>query len=190
MQRFTGWLLILSSCALVGCGSDDAVDGQPVAGDDAGDDTSCPADTPAFTTGPAGLTVQDTSAGIKVRLDEAEYQPPAKAYNTWHLAITDLEGAALPQAQITWACAWMNAHGHGTNPKSITRLADGRFEIGKQNLSMNGAWAVRFWVNKTGTGKDFSGGSEQRNPNACNAPDSSQPNIEFKVCVPRQRGGS
>jgi hypothetical protein len=189
MQRFTSLLLIVAALG-TGCGSDDGSDGQPVADYDAGDDTSCPPETPQFVTGPAGLTREDATAGIKVRLDWAQYQPPAKDYNTWDLAITDLAGSPLPQAQITWACAWMPAHGHGINPKAITRLPDGRFEISKQNLSMNGGWDVRFWVNATGTGPEYSGGTEQRNANACKAPGGTQQNIEFKICVPRQRGGS
>lgn len=191
MPRYTIGLLVV---ALLGaaCGSDDSGDGPPtgqmLGADDP--DEACPADLPAFTTGPAGYTVEDAASGIKVRLDWAEYQPPANDYNTWKLAVTDLAGMPLPDAQFTWACAWMEKHGHGTNPKTITKQPDGLWEIGKQNLSMNGGWAIRFWINATGTGKTYAGGSEQRSPNACRAPDSSNPNIEFRICVPRERGGS
>jgi hypothetical protein len=191
MRRYANWLLTV---ALLGaaCGSDDSTDAksQPLGGAGMGGDESCPENIPPFVTGPAGFTVEDAQAAIKVRLDWAEYQPPANDFNTWKLAITTSAGEPLPQAQITWACAWMTKHGHGTNPKTIKRLPDGLVEIGKQNLAMNGGWDIRFWINATGTGQDYAGGSEQRSPNACKAPDSSQPNIEFKVCVPRERGGS
>ncbi|HKU39674.1 MAG TPA: hypothetical protein VJR89_16050 [Polyangiales bacterium] len=187
MQRSLSWMVLV---ALLGaaCGGDDS-DGSmttPQAGSGGGGGEECLPGTPEFVTGPAGLTAEDTAGGIKVRIDWADSQPPANDYNTWKVAVTDLAGMPLPQAQFTWACAWMPKHGHGTNPKVITRLSDGLFEIGKMNLSMNGGWDVRFWINKTGTGKDFAGGTLQRDPNACKAPDLSDQNIEFKICVPEK----
>jgi hypothetical protein len=148
----------------------------------------CPEDTPEFVTGAEGLTAQNDALNLKVRLDQADWIPPAKNYNTWEVAITDLAGAALPDAQITWACAWMPAHGHGTNPREIEKLPDGRISLVKQNLAMTGGWQVRLWIDPTGTAQPYAGGSDARSPNACSAPTSERESLQFDVCVPRDRG--
>lgn len=190
MQRYSGWLVLALSLG-VACSSDDDASVPRQSGDaDGGDEEDCPPGTEEFVTGPSGLEKEDAASGIKVRIDWADAQPPANDYNTWKVAVTDLEGMPLPDAHFTFACAWMPKHGHGTNPKTITRLPDGLFEIGKQNLAMNGAWDINLWIEASGSGKTYPGGSEQRNPNACNSPDSAQPNITFNVCVPRDGGGN
>jgi hypothetical protein len=172
------------------CGSDDGSEDSSVLDSDLEDDASsvCPPTTLPFTTGPAGLTAKNEAQSLQVRLDDANHEPPVRNYNTWEIAITDLAGAPLPDAQVTWACAWMPAHAHGTNPKAIEKLPDGRISVVKQNLSMSGGWQVRLWVDPTGTAAPFSGGSGTRNPNACTAPSNETANITFDVCVPRTSG--
>jgi hypothetical protein len=183
-------MFILALALPSACGSDDGSEDSAVLDPDVADDAAsvCPPTTPPFTTGPGGLTSKNEALNLQVRVDEADNQPLDKGFNSWEIAVTDLTGAPLPAAQLTWACAWMPEHGHGTNPKAIEKLPDGRISLVKQNLSMNGGWQVRLWVDPTGTAPPFSGGSGTRNPNACTAPSNDPANITFDVCVPRTSG--
>ena len=198
MQRshtiiFAGACIALSSTA---CGSDST---SPVAdlSSDAGVDPSaeCPANTPTFADGPNGLQAPiDTKNGIAVRLIQAQFSPPAKMSNDWTIAVTDPAGAPTTNAQITWACAWMPVHGHGSNPTAIDNLGNGQFKLEKQNLSMYGGWEIQLWVNNTGAGTQYApqnGGGSLLTGNACTPDPSSgatgSPNIMFNICVPQAR---
>jgi hypothetical protein len=151
----------------------------------------CPSDTPTLTDGTSGLQVADAKSGIAARIIKAQYLPPALATNDWTIAVTDATGAAMPNAQITWACAWMPVHGHGSNPKAVDKLGNGQFNLEKQNLSMYGGWEVQLWVNATGTGTDYApqngGGSLTGNACTPQGTTTGNPNLVFNVCVPRAR---
>lgn len=191
MQKTSRWrCCLLAIPLLAACGSDDEMDAASVIDGDVDDPASvCSPEIPPFATGASGLTQMDEAANLQVRIAEADWEPPAKDYNTWEIAVTDLAGAPLSDAVISWACSWMPAHGHGINPKAIEKLPDGHFSLVKMNLSMNGGWDVRLWIDPTGAAAPFAGGTETRNSSACTPPDgNAKQQIEFKVCVPRDRG--
>ena len=158
-------------------------------------DQQCPADTEEFrATEQSGLLQMDATQNFEVRLVSANWVPPAKDFNDWTIAVTDMNGTPMPNAQINWACAWMPAHGHGSNPKQINKLGDGRFELFQQNLSMYGGWQVKLWIDPDGGSVDYqpqSAGSGLSGTvcTPSNGTAGTQ-NIEFDVCVPRMRGSS
>jgi hypothetical protein len=93
-----------------------------------------------------------------------------------------LDGNVLPQANLTWACAFMPAHGHGSNPRTVTKLGDGRFELQKQNMAMEGGWLIELWVDPTGETEAFEGArGTGLGTSACGKP--GEP-LLMKVCVP------
>ncbi|HKP60052.1 MAG TPA: hypothetical protein VJV78_25180 [Polyangiales bacterium] len=169
-----------------GCGgSDDNMDGalsNPMDGEDA--DTSCPADTPPFDFGPMGLSATNEAAGVKVYLETASDKPPFYGPNDWTIAFTDLEGKPASNALLTWACAFMPKHGHGSSPKSVNNLGSGRYELLRQNMAMQGGWEIRLWVDMTGAGKPFEGGGVGINRAACAEP-RTEPTLKLLACVPR-----
>lgn len=135
---------------------------------------------------------KDEKNNIAVRIDDAEYAPPAKDFNDWTIAITDASGGPLPKAQITWVCAWMPVHGHGSNPKRLNKLDGGRFELKQQNLSMYGGWQIKLWIDPDGGSMEYQpqGGSGVLGGDVCIpvGDATALPNIQFDVCVPRARG--
>jgi hypothetical protein len=166
------------------CDSDD----PPAAPADAGDETppseACPPDTPAFNFGPTGLTSEPNEAlGIRAHLVEASAKPPANGYNDWTVEITDLDGNALPDASLVWTCAFMPAHGHGSNPKSVTKLGDGRFQLLRQNMAMAGGWLIELWVDPTGEADNYQGRGTSLIPDACSKP-GTDASLVLKACVP------
>jgi len=145
---------------------------------------TCPSDTPPFDYGPMGLTSAPNMAlGIKAFLVTASSRPPFKGPNDWTIAITNLDGAAMPDANLTWACAFMPTHGHGSNPKMVNKLGDGQFELVKQNMAMEGGWEIRLWVDPMGGGTPYTGGSSALDPNACRGP-GTDVSLVLKACVP------
>lgn len=170
---------------LAGCGADDDPGtGTGGVGADAGLDTSCPPNTPPFDFGPMGLSDQDDALGLKVFLETASDKPPLYGPNDWTIAFTDLEGKPASNAVLTWACAFMPKHGHGSSPKSVNDLGGGRYELMKQNMAMQGGWEIRLWVDTTGTKEAFKGGTVGINRSACAEP-RSEPNLILNACVPR-----
>lgn len=182
------WLVTFGAC-----GSDgDQTSTTPMAGA-AGDEAplaseACPPSTPAFTTGPAGLTAKDAQSGISVRIDTAP-NPPQRTFNDWKIVVTDASGAAVPNAQLSWACAWMAVHGHGTNPKKVMSAGNGVFNLMQQNFSMYGPWEVRLWIDPTGKAPAYAPQSVSgvENGDACTPSNGGSPtaNIKFDFCVPR-----
>jgi hypothetical protein len=174
---------LLSACASENeTTAADGVSDEPAA--------ECPGDYLAFTTGEAnGLTAPVKGTDLQVRLLEAEHQPPRKDYNTWTIAVRDADGEPATDAVVTWACAWMKVHEHGTNPKRLESLGDGKFSLVDQNLSMFGPWEIQLWLDPSGTKPAYKpqGGSTQANGRACTP--SFEPaelaNTELTVCVPR-----
>jgi len=168
-----------------GCGSDDEpTDGAGGAGADAEADTSCPADTPPFNFGPSGLSATNESAGLKVYLETASDKPPFYGPNDWTIALTDLDGNPASNAVLTWACAYMPKHGHGSSPKDANNLGDGRYELLKMNMAMQGGWEIRLWVDPTGAGEPFEGGGVGINRAACAEPRTVE-TLKLLACVPR-----
>ena len=188
----------MSACvALVACGSDDD-DAPPTDADvDGPADPSeeCLPNTPEFSYGPTGLSQAAATGQFSVRIEDAEYAPPAKNFNDWTLQISDASGMPMPQARLVWACAWMPAHLHGSVPKGIMKLDGGKYVLKSQNLSMYGGWQVKLWIDPAGTLPDFVPGSTAGavGRDACMptlAAITQDANIQFTVCVPRQRGSS
>jgi hypothetical protein len=150
----------------------------------------CDPTLPKFTVGGSGigLTTPDMTGALKVRIDSADHQPPAKAYNTWKIAIEDASGQPMSGATLNWACAWMEVHGHGSNPQAINDLGNGEFELVNQNLSMYGPWAVKLWVDPTGAGPEYlpQNGAKVMAGNNCMPSNGAVPaaNVVINFCVP------
>jgi len=186
------WLAMLGAC-----GSSGDPTSTPVGGSAAGSDAitaseQCPPGTPDFTIGSAGLTSRDDATGVAVRIDNAP-KPPERSFNDWKIVITDASGAAMPNATLSWACAWMAVHGHGTNPKKVESLGSGVFNLKQQNFSMYGPWQVQLWVDPTGKAAPYAPQtvSGVENGDACRPSDNpnAKPNIRFDFCVPRTNDG-
>ena len=190
--------ILMAACvaALLGC-SDDGTDSNTgsiagAAGDGEPVDASaqCPPGLPTFATGPSGLQARDEKSGLAARIISSSASPPEKDFNDWTIALTDANGAPATTATLTWACAWMDVHGHGTNPKRVDVKGNGEFLLFHQNLSMYGPWQVRLWVDPTGAGAAYAPQSVSgvANGNACTGPNAlAQPNLKFDICVPRTR---
>jgi hypothetical protein len=148
----------------------------------------CDPTLPAFTTGPSGLTTSDTTGQLKVRIESADNQPPAKSYNTWKIVVEDASGQPMPSAKLNWVCAWMAVHGHGSNPQQVNKLGNGELELVKQNLSMYGPWAVKLWIDPTGAGPEYlpQDGAMVMAGNNCMPSNGAapNPNVEIDFCVP------
>lgn len=171
-------VLVVSAAA---CGSDESGPRSDLGDSDEALDESCPSDTPPFNFGPTGLSAVNESSGVKVFLEEASSKPPFYGTNDWTIAITDVSGKPMPEATLTWACAFMVHHGHGSNPKLVENLGDGRFRLLKQNLAMSGQWEIRLWVDPTGAAEAYTGGIGSAR-SVCAGP--GEPLI-LRACVPR-----
>jgi hypothetical protein len=194
---FVAACIVVASTACGGGESDgpasvNAGIGDGAAGGDAPGEAmaSCEADYLGFAVGPSGSSVADAKSGVTAKVLEGSV-PPNFGYNTWTIQLSDASGAPMPNARITWACAFMDVHGHGTNPKKVENLGGGQYKITDQNLRMFGPWEVRFWIDPTGAEAEYKpenagvlGGM------ACNPTSGPMgvPSIEFKVCVPRSTG--
>ena len=187
-------LTVAYLAALSACGSDNDPGSSisPTAGA-AGEEApnaseQCPPSFPEFTIGAAGLTSRDPVSGATVRLDSAP-KPPEKSFNDWRIVIADSGGAPLADAQLTWACAWMEVHGHGTNPKNVEKLGNGVFNLVDQNFSMYGPWQVRLWIDPTGKAAPYSpqtvSGVDRGNACMPGNGASRTPSVSFDFCVPR-----
>jgi hypothetical protein len=180
-------LLIASGgVACVACGSDDdTTDTADGAATEAGLDMSCPANTPELNFGPTGLSAANEAMGVKVYLETASDRPPLNGSNDWTIAFTDMLGNPMPQANLTFACAFMQLHGHGSNPRMVENLGGGRYELVRQNMAMQGGWEIRLWVDPTGGGTTYSGGKlTSVNRTACSGP-TGDPTLTLYTCVPR-----
>jgi hypothetical protein len=176
------------------CGDDSSTTtaGAAAMGGHGGDpDEQCPANYLPFSTGEeAGIKVPVKDTGFEVRLLEADNEPPARDFNTWTIGIRDAAtGSPAATPVITWACAWMDVHGHGTNPRRVEKTDDADYQLSDQNLSMFGPWEIRLWIDPTGAETPYApgSGSTERNGNACVPTHGAQgaPSAEFTVCVPR-----
>lgn len=170
---------------LVACGDPEA---DPTALDEMEPPASdaCPAETPAFSTGMFGLTASNQELGVKARVVEADYVPPRFGINSWVVAITDLADQPLPQATLTWACAFMPAHGHGSNPATVEKLDATRWKLERQNMSMQGGWEIWLWIDPTGAGAGFTGAKGGINSNSCRGPNGATQTLALRTCVPRK----
>lgn len=87
-----------------------------------------------------GLT--RTGEFFSVKLMTASPAPPDKGLNTWTLAVTDSDGAAVTDATVM-VSPLMPAHGHGSNPKDFHGvLEDGMYTFTDMNLYMAGRWTM------------------------------------------------
>lgn len=190
-------MAVLMSCAAACASGDDDTATQLPEVDDGGNmyaEAKCPATLPkVLLTGPSGLTVSDPASGLSARIDDASPQIPDRtSNNTWKIAVTDAAGQPATQATISWACAFMEVHGHGSNPAAVNDLGGGVFEISKQNLSMYGPWAVRLWVDATGAEPNFVRQNGLESGHECDPTNGSpsEPNIVYDFCVPDDRSGA
>jgi hypothetical protein len=179
-------LIVVLIAGGVACGSDD--EGMEPHDHEVGhdmEDLSCPPDTPEFDLGPTGLNATNETMGVKVFLAEASSRPPQNGSNDWTIEFTDMQGNAMPTANLTWACAWMPAHGHGSNPKVVENLGGGKFKLSKQNMAMQGGWPIKLWVDPTGGGTTYTGGNAGSiNRTACTKP-GTDPSLTLYACVER-----
>jgi hypothetical protein len=151
---------------------------------------SCKSDYLGFAVGPSGSAVTDAKSGVTVKVLEGSV-PPNFGFNTWTIQLSDASGVPTPNARVTWACAFMNVHGHGTNPKAVENLGGGQYKIVDQNMRMFGPWEVRFWIDPTGAEADYvPANAGVLNGMACipTSGEMAAPSVEFKVCVPRSTG--
>ena len=191
----------MSACAAVmcACSSDSpssstasgTAGAAAAAGDMASASSECPADYREFRVGEQGLLVTDPASGIGVRLLDGPV-PPNFGNNTWTIGLQDASGAAVANAHLTWACAYMTVHAHGSNPKSVESLGAGKYKLVDQNLRMFGPWEVKLWLDPTGAAAEYApqGGAGTLIRDAC-TPSSGpmgKPTVEFKVCVPQSSG--
>jgi hypothetical protein len=166
----------------------DSGDDEPAPAVDAGDGTApskaCPPDTPDFDFGSGGLTSEPNEAlGIQAHLVTASARPPANGYNDWTIEITDLNGNPIADASLVWACAFMPAHSHGSNPKSVVSLGFGQFELVKQNMTMAGGWLIQLWVDPTGETPNYAGRGTGIITSPCSKPRTTA-SLVLKACVP------
>jgi hypothetical protein len=179
-------LFVLLIASGVACKSDgDAMDPPDAGTTDSGIDMSCPKNTPEFNFGPTGLSAANETMGVKVYLETASDKPPLFGSNDWTIVFTDMMGDAMPEANLTWACAFMPAHGHGSNPKMVENLGGGRYKLVRQNMAMQGGWEIRLWVDPTGGGTTYTGGKlTSINRTACSGPGGEQ-SLTLYACVQR-----
>ncbi|MET0386835.1 MAG: FixH family protein [Polyangiales bacterium] len=178
---------------VVACGSDPV---EPASGATAGEDTSAdagarcsPTIEPFAATETDGLVRPDATSGSQVRIVSADHTPPDFGYNSWVLKVTDAAGAAVADTHVVWACAWMPAHLHGSNPREIIEQGDGRFAINNQNLSMYGEWQIRFWFSDDPNATPYQPQmrTDNRTGNACTPRDSALgASVNFDICIPRE----
>ncbi len=173
--------------SVAACGGDDSgemvepvdASGQPIA--------SCDPSIPAFTIGAGGLTDDNAMTNVRVRVEDADYLPPRNGINSWTVAITDLNDQPIPEAQLTWVCAHMPAHNHGSNPKVVSKLDEKHYSLERQNLSMQGGWEIRFWIDRDGGSEEFKGAVGGINNTACGGPDGNSTwTNSMRICVPRK----
>jgi hypothetical protein len=157
--------------ALVGCGGDDDdghTHGAGIGAAGAYAPVPCPADTPEFAAGPAGIGLE--ALGVKqaaqVRVIDAMPRAPERYENDWSVAFLDAQGAPLADAQVASACAFMPVHGHFEAARMITPLMEpGTFQLKALNLSMVGPWEVHLTINSptvAGTADQFTKCDTQR----------------------------
>jgi hypothetical protein len=177
----------MMSLGLGACGNDSSTAGQPTAGARPGLPPACPPDIAELRTGANGTLRADDSGEFSVRIADA-HLPLANDFNDIEIVVLDGSGTPLPDAQLTWVCAWMAVHTHGSTPKRIDKLGEGRFKLVRQNLAMSGPWELRLWVAPHGDSEDYQPDVEAGglNGNACSPSNASDPtwNIAFDLCVP------
>ena len=152
--------------------------------------SKCSADYLDFSVGPNSALASNAEAGVAVRVLDGPV-PPEFGYNTWTIQILDAATMApLPAAKLTWQCSFMSVHGHGSNPKTVENLGDGKYKLTNQNLRMLGPWEVKFWIDPTGAMEEYVPTSNIITGSACNPTSGVQgeATLEFKVCVPDSRG--
>ena len=139
-----------------------------------------------FSVGPSGTLVTDAASNVAMRVDDGPV-PPIFGNNTWTVSLTDTAtGAPAANAHITWGCAFMSVHGHGSNPKRLEDLGGGRYTVHDQNTRMFGPWEVQFWIDPTGATPDYVPTTIIQDGKQCNPTTGpkGKPNFEFKICVP------
>jgi hypothetical protein len=147
----------------------------------------CLPDYQQFAVGPSSPLFSDPKSGIAVKVLDGPV-PPEFGYNTWTIQLVDAATMApAPNARITWQCAFMEVHGHGSNPKSIEDLGDGKYKLVDMNMRMVGPWQIKFWIDATGQQPQYMPTSSNiLNGMACN-PSTGVQGVEsvlIKACVP------
>jgi hypothetical protein len=185
----------LAAAGIFACGDDGSGATTGGAGAEAGTgggamSSKCSADYLAFSVGPASPLATNAEKGVAVRVLDGPV-PPEFGYNTWTIEIVDpTTMMPLPNAKLTWQCSYMSVHGHGSNPKTVENLGNGQYKLTNQNLRMLGPWEVQFWIDTTGTMKDYVPTSNVISGQACIPTEgvTGKPTVEIKACVPDSRG--
>jgi hypothetical protein len=140
-----------------------------------------------FAVGPSSTVASDAKSPIAVRVLDGQV-PPAFGSNTWTIQLLDAATMQpAPNARLTWQCAFMRVHGHGSNPKSLQNLGNGQYKLVDMNMRMFGPWEVQFWIDPTGQMPEYVPTSNIINGMACTPTSGVQgePTIQIKACVPR-----
>jgi hypothetical protein len=148
--------------------------------------SKCSQDYLDFSVGPSSMVATNAEVGVGVRVLDGPV-PAEFGQNTWTIEIVDANTMApLPNARLTWQCAFMSVHGHGSNPRTVENLGNGRYKLTNQNLRMLGPWEVQFWIDPTGQMEEYAPTSNIITGQACIPTTGVQgsPTVEVKVCVP------
>ncbi len=140
--------LALPAAFALGCSSsDDDLAHQPGSGDAGTHETFQCSSDPRVDTYVANLEKQGMLGRATFKLTSADPAPPRRGLNALTLVVTDKDGAAIPDADVT-VSGMMPDHQHGwSTVPTITKGADGmQFTFEKLNLSMGGVWTITFEV--------------------------------------------
>lgn len=179
-----------SACGDDSSGTSTNTGGMSAAAGSGPKSSKCSADYLSFAVGPSSPVASNAESGVAVRVLDGPV-PPEFGYNTWTIQILDASTMEpLPEARLTWQCAFMSVHGHGSNPKTVENLGNGQYKLTNQNLRMLGPWEVQFWIDPTGAMDEYKPTSNIINGMACNPTSGLQgkPTVEIKVCVPDSSG--
>lgn len=110
--------------------------------------TACAEETPAGTQADdfvLPLTKQSLDELWSATLVEANPSPPAKGNNEWRLSVSDANGTAMADANLS-VRLFMPQHGHGSSaPEVAPSEISGEYDLSRINFIMGGVWEVRVY---------------------------------------------
>ncbi len=138
--------LCLAAGAVVGCSSNS--EASSASDSDGGDDAdiACTND-PRVETFALNMTHKGT-AGLSFVITGTDFNPPAKANNSWTVKILDANGQPVKDAMLSFpktvhpSDPWMPDHSHGALPAKSTNNMDGTYTITPLDFFMGGVWST------------------------------------------------
>ena len=141
--RRRGWLQLLASLTLLGCGNKPDAPSSSTP-DDA---SECSGD---FDTFEPGMTTQASPGDITVELARADPSPPVvRRDNVWWLKLTDADGNAISGAEVV-ASPYMPKHQHGSAEVVVEEQGEGEYQLSPIELIMPGVWEIPLSVTPAG----------------------------------------